>query len=139
MTTSDWNPRFVLFAADLGLAPEQWRMEIEGRGSMIDFSAWISRRWAEWRALCKLRPCEERTPFDMTDHALFDAWLARRARTPRRLSREAVDAAAREPARRGEDRRMTTMIVNGQAMQSHTRADERHTERAEAWLAGAKK
>lgn len=81
---SDWNPRYVLYAASLGEAPEQTRERDAERwpgGRNTGFMLWISARWQEW---CKLRGYRRtasgsnNTTLTDVDHAEFDAWLGTR-------------------------------------------------------------
>jgi len=76
-----WNPRFVLFAREQGVGPKEWldsRRDGDGVVSMHPFTAWISERWAEYRACSKRLPPADRTDFDTTSQQRFDAWLSKR-------------------------------------------------------------
>lgn len=80
--TDGWNPRFVFFAREQGLAPKEWigkNRDEEGIVNMVPFTVWISERWAEYRRHLETLPREQRRRFDATDGEVFDAWLAERA------------------------------------------------------------
>ena len=56
------NPRYELYL----------RTKPETPGN-VDYMAWISARWAEWRALSGVR---EGITLSKEQHDAFDAWLA---------------------------------------------------------------
>lgn len=73
--TSDYNSRYVAYAAAHGNGPDAQldadRLRWPG-GCMAGFITWTSARWREWR---KARGMPEYSPLLEEHHADFDAWL----------------------------------------------------------------
>ena len=100
---SDWNPRYVAYAATEGLDPEAMLARDRERypgGCMGGFTIWVQDRWTEWGQLTGHPRGRSSDAFvSKSAHAAFDAWLALRE-TPRdelsarlRAAKESIDAA----------------------------------------------
>lgn len=69
-TTTEWNPRYVAYAAAHGNTPEAQRLADK---NMASFLAWLRTKWAEFDAA---HPAlRGRSRMLSTTQEAFDAWL----------------------------------------------------------------
>ena len=73
--STDWNPRYVAYAASQGRTPDDQlahdRAEKPG-AHMVPFILWIGARWADYRHAHRLGRLD---PVTAAGHEAFDAWL----------------------------------------------------------------
>ena len=80
--TKKWQPRYVHYARERGLSPEQVleqdRKDFPG-GVMCEYMIWIQKRWHEWAVLTEHpRAKNSNSKFSNDDHTAFDSWLSER-------------------------------------------------------------